>query len=49
MAELAAEAGTTAERVDAGEAPAGLRAMFDYYDEHGLPVGTLPLRVLLGA
>ena len=24
-----------------------LRAMFDYYDQHGLPVGTLPLRALL--
>ncbi|UYM06117.1 SDR family oxidoreductase [Solicola gregarius] len=25
-----------------------LAAMFDYYDEHGLPVGSLPLTVLLG-
>lgn len=25
-----------------------LRAMFAYYDRHGLPVGTLPLRALLG-
>jgi uncharacterized protein YbjT (DUF2867 family) len=24
-----------------------LKAMFDYYDRHGLPVGTLPLRALL--
>ncbi len=47
VAELAAEAGTTAERVDAGDAPPGLRAMFDYYDQHGLPAGTLPLRALL--
>ena len=26
----------------------GLLAMFAYYDAHGLPVGTLPLRTLLG-
>ena len=25
-----------------------LSAMFAYYDRHGLPVGTLPLRALLG-
>jgi uncharacterized protein YbjT (DUF2867 family) len=25
-----------------------LRAMFDYYDRHGLPAGPLPLRALLG-
>ena len=31
----------------AGDAPPGLRAMFAYYDEHGLPAGTLPLRALL--
>ena len=24
-----------------------LRAMFDYYDRHGLPVGTLPMRAVL--
>ena len=48
VAELAAEAGTTAERVDAGDAPEGLRAMFAYYDQHGLPAGTLVLRALLG-
>ena len=48
VAELAAEAGTTASRVDAGDVPEGLRAMFAYYDAHGLPVGTLPLRALLG-
>ena len=48
VAELAAEAGTTAARVDAGDVPDGLRAMFAYYDAHGLPAGTLPLRALLG-
>jgi len=48
VAELAAEAGTTASRVEAGDVPEGLRAMFAYYDAHGLPVGTLPLRALLG-
>jgi NAD(P)H dehydrogenase (quinone) len=47
VADLAADAGTTAVRVDAGDAPPGLRAMFAYYDEHGLPAGTLPLRALL--
>jgi uncharacterized protein YbjT (DUF2867 family) len=47
VADLAAEAGTTAVRVDAGDAPPGLRAMFAYYDEHGLPAGTLALRALL--
>jgi NAD(P)H dehydrogenase (quinone) len=55
VAELAAEAGLTAERVD-GWTGAGLddretswlRAMFDYYDRHGLPAGTLTLRALLG-
>ena len=47
VADLAAEAGTTAVRVDAGDAPPGLRAMFAYYDEYGLPAGTLPLRALL--
>jgi NAD(P)H dehydrogenase (quinone) len=25
-----------------------LRAMFDYYEHHGLPTGPLPLRALLG-
>ena len=49
VAELAAEAGTTAERVDAGDAPAGLRAMFAYYDVHGLPAGTLVLKALLAS
>ena len=48
VADLAAEAGTTAARVDAGDVPEGLRAMFAYYDAHGLPAGTLPLRALLG-
>lgn len=56
VAELAAEAGVRAERVVPWHPPAGLdererawlQAMFDYYDRHGLPVGTLPLRALLG-
>jgi uncharacterized protein YbjT (DUF2867 family) len=48
VADLAAEAGTTASRVDPDDVPDGLRAMFVYYDAHGLPVGTLPLRALLG-
>ena len=48
VAELALDAGTTAERVEATAAPEGLRAMFAYYDAHGLPAGTLPLRALLG-
>ncbi|HET9423244.1 MAG TPA: NAD(P)H-binding protein [Nocardioides sp.] len=46
VAELAAEAGVEASRVD--ERPGGwLGAMFAYYDAHGLPVGVLPLRALL--
>src|SRR6478735_1479909 len=46
--ELASEAGVGAERVvDPGGHP-WLTAMFGYYDRHGLPVGTLPLRALLG-
>ena len=48
VAELAAEAGTTASRVEAGDVPEDLRAMFAYYDAHGLLAGTLPLRALLG-
>jgi NAD(P)H dehydrogenase (quinone) len=45
--ELAAELGLAAERVpDPGTHP-WLTAMFAYYDRHGLPVGTLPLRALL--
>jgi len=48
VAELAAEAGVTAEQIgDPGTHP-WLSAMFAYYDRHGLPVGTLPLRALLG-
>ena len=54
VAQLAAEAGVRAERIDwSGEGldereRAWLRAMFDYYDRHGLLVGTLPLQALLG-
>lgn len=56
VAELAAEAEVRAERVVPWDPPAGLdererawlQAMFDYYDRHGLPVGPLPLRALLG-
>jgi len=47
VAELAAEAGLTAERVDDPGTHPWLSAMFAYYDRHGLPVGTLPLRALL--
>lgn len=47
VAELAAEAGTTAVRIDSSGAPEGLRRMFDYYDRHGLPAGTLVLRALI--
>jgi len=47
VAELAAEAGVTAERGD--ERPEGwLGAMFAYYDQHGLPVGTRTMAALLG-
>ena len=46
VAELAAEAGVTARRTD--RRPDGwLGAMFDYYDRHGLPVGTRTLELLL--
>ena len=48
VAELAPRRGTVAERVEATDVPEGLRAMFAYYDAHGLPAGTLPLRALLG-
>lgn len=48
VAELARDAGTLAERVEVTDAPEGLRAMFVYYDAHGLPAGTLMLRALLG-
>src|SRR5262245_26811935 len=54
VADLATEAGTTAERGPVGDPPGlsvlqleWLHAMFGYYDEHGLPAGTLPLRALL--
>jgi NAD(P)H dehydrogenase (quinone) len=47
VAELAAEAGVTAERVDDPGTHPWLSAMFAYYDRHGLPVGTLPLKALL--
>jgi uncharacterized protein YbjT (DUF2867 family) len=50
VAELAAEAGVAAVRVDANDAndaPEGLRAMFAYYDRHGLPAGAFTLRALL--
>lgn len=47
VAELAAEAGVAVTRTD--DRPDGWPgAMFAYYDRHGLPVGTLPLRALLG-
>jgi NAD(P)H dehydrogenase (quinone) len=45
---LAAEAGHRATRVAPATDHPWLLAMFDYYDRHGLPVGTLPLRALLG-
>jgi NAD(P)H dehydrogenase (quinone) len=48
VAELAAEAGVPAGRVDDPGTHPWLSAMFAYYDRHGLPVGTLPLRALLG-
>ena len=60
IAELAAEAGVDVEVVTPEEWAATdgagldprvrdwLLAMFAYYDAHGLPVGTLPLRTLLG-
>ncbi|MDH2416465.1 NAD(P)H-binding protein [Nocardioides sp. CER19] len=47
-AELAAEAGRRATRVDASVEHPWLEAMFDYYDRHGLPVGTRTLDMLLG-
>ena len=47
VGELAADAGVTARRTD--DRPDGwLGAMFDYYDQHGLPVGTRTLDALLG-
>jgi NAD(P)H dehydrogenase (quinone) len=55
VAGLAAGAGVSAERVDDWTGDGlddrerdWLLAMFAYYDRHGLPVGTLPLRALLG-
>ncbi|MQW75613.1 NAD(P)H-binding protein [Nocardioides sp. dk4132] len=60
VAELAAEAGVEVEVVSPRQWAATdgaalgererewLLAMFDYYDRHGLPVGTLPLAALLG-
>jgi len=46
VAELAADAGVTARRTDAR--PDGwLGRMFDYYDRHGLPVGTRTMAALL--
>jgi NAD(P)H dehydrogenase (quinone) len=47
-AELAAEAGHRAVRVETSVEHPWLRAMFDYYDRHGLPVGTRTLSMLLG-
>lgn len=53
VAELAAEAGVTAERLLPWSGTAAddreqawLQAMFAYYDAHGLPVGTRTLRML---
>jgi NAD(P)H dehydrogenase (quinone) len=47
VAELAAEAGVTAHST--AERPDGwLGAMFAYYDQHGLPVGTRTMDALLG-
>ncbi len=48
VAELAAEAGVVATKTDDPGTHPWLTAMFAYYDRHGLPVGTLPLRALLG-
>ena len=45
---LAAEAGHRAFRLDTAVDHPWLRAMFAYYDRHGLPVGTGPLDLLLG-
>ncbi|GAA1973073.1 hypothetical protein GCM10009798_37860 [Nocardioides panacihumi] len=47
-ADLAAETGHRAARVEVAVDHPWLRAMFDYYDRHGLPVGTRPLSMLLG-
>jgi NAD(P)H dehydrogenase (quinone) len=47
VAELAAEAGVVAERVDGWTGDPVLGAMFAHYDVHGLPVGTRVLAMLL--
>ena len=47
-AELAAESGRTARKVEVITEHPWLAAMFDYYDHHGLPVGTRTLSMLLG-
>ena len=47
VAEVAAEAGVRADRTYVRTA-GWLGAMFAYYDDHGLPVGTRPLDSLLG-
>ena len=46
-AELAAEAGHLAARIDASIDHLWLQAMFNHYDHFGLPVGTRPLSMLL--
>jgi uncharacterized protein YbjT (DUF2867 family) len=48
VAELAADTGHRAFRLDTEPEHPWLRAMFDYYDLHGLPVGTRTLAMLLG-
>jgi uncharacterized protein YbjT (DUF2867 family) len=49
VADVAAAAGLSARRVPAGDdVHPWLRAMFDYYDDHGLPAGGVPLGALLG-
>jgi hypothetical protein len=48
VADLARDAGVEVVRADVGaDVPEGLATMFAYYDAHGLPAGTLPLRALL--
>ncbi|GAA3681100.1 hypothetical protein GCM10022237_45150 [Nocardioides ginsengisoli] len=49
VADIAAAAGLTARRVEAeADVHPWLRAMFDYYDDHGLPTGGVPLAALIG-
>ncbi|WP_436701541.1 SDR family oxidoreductase [Nocardioides sp. BYT-33-1] len=49
VADVAAAAGLSARRVPADDdVHPWLRAMFDYYDDHGLPTGGVPLGALLG-